>query len=82
MTATIHPLIDGALYGDPRIARRQMVDEIANFIVRIDCAGNEQDAFRAIIWSGKYDIATAAMCFKDAMYLAQQMVVAKEMGFQ
>jgi hypothetical protein len=82
MTATIHPLIDGALYRDPRTTRQQLVDDLANYILQADCAGNPQDAFRAIVWSGQYNVASAAMCFADAFYLAQQMAIAKEMGTQ
>lgn len=82
MTATIHPLIDGALYCDPRTVRQQLVDEIATHIFELGLTGCPQDAFNAIMFSQRYDITSAAMCFKDALYLAEQMVIAKEMGLQ
>lgn len=80
--ATIIPLIDGALYYDARTARQRMVDAMARHIVEVDCAHSPQDAFQTIVFSRKYDIATAALCFNDAIYLAQQMVVGREMGLQ
>ena len=76
----VTPLLDGALYGDPRTARQQLVATMAEHIIAIDCVGNDCDAFRALMNSQRYDIAVAALCFAEAMYLAQQIVIAEEMG--
>ncbi len=80
MTATVIPLIDGALYCDPRIRRQQVVDQMAAELVRWEAHHNEDDAFRALVFSSKYKILDVALLFRDATYVAAQTIVAQEMG--
>jgi hypothetical protein len=85
MPATIIPLIDGALYGDPRTRRQQMVEAMAADLARWDAWRIEQDAFRALVWATdddgrqKYSSFDVATCLADARQAAAQTIVAEEM---
>lgn len=74
-------LFDSMQSGRPQIDRQQLIAEMADHIVRIECAcdARADDAFRALVHCGKYDVALMALCFKDAMYLAGQIVVGRQM---
>ncbi len=86
MTATVHALIDGALYCDPRTERQRIVEDMAGCLVQWHAFGCEADAFMSLIYAQKpdgsqrYDVFTVSSCFRDAIAEAQQIVVAREMG--
>lgn len=81
MTATIHALIDGALYSDTRLRRLELVERMADDLVKWDAWRNEHDAFRSLIWSNRYPSSMeVSCCLDDARQLAAQIVVAKEMS--
>ncbi len=85
MTATIHPLIDGALYSDPRTRRQQLVEAMAADLVRWDAWRDEGDAFRSLVYaqasdgSQKYSSFEVGTCIDDARQAAAQTIVADQM---
>lgn len=79
MTATIHPLIDGALYSDPRVKRQQIVEDMASRLRQGETFRNEADSIKSLMACDRWSAFQILNCVDDARQVAAQEVVAEIM---
>lgn len=72
-------LIDGAAV-NPGQTRRETVEKMARDLVQYDAFGNEADAIRSLMWTHRYSPYDVMVLVDDARQVAQQTIVAREMG--
>lgn len=70
-------LIDGALID--KMPRKELVEKMARDLIRFDAVANERDSIRSLFGHG-YSMIDLVMLIDDARQVAQQEIVAREMG--
>lgn len=80
MTVIVFPLIDGALYADPRAQRQQIVEDMARRLVAGDVFRDEADAIKSLLQAQRWSAFQILNCIDDARQAAAQFEVARIMG--
>ncbi|XUM21012.1 hypothetical protein ACRAVF_26990 [Bradyrhizobium oligotrophicum S58] len=80
MTVILFPLIDGALYSDPRAQRQQIVEEMARRLLIGEAFRNEADALKSLLQAQRWSAFQILNCIDDARQVAAQDLVAQVMG--
>lgn len=74
-------LLDGPIWpGTPPSKRQRLVSDMAQDLLKFDSFRNEADAWRSLIFSGRYKSFDVMVAIDDARQLAMQETVAKEMA--
>lgn len=81
MSATIIPLINGALYGDPKGRRQQIVEEMADRLLEGDAWRDKADSLMSLMSTDRWSSFLIIRCVDEARQVAEQIgVVAKCMS--
>jgi len=72
-------LIDSPL-ADTRSRRTELIERMANDLIRFEASYNEADAVRSLWATGKYETVDIMALVGDARMVAFQEIVAREMA--
>lgn len=81
MNARLQPfaLVDGAVV-HPCISRRELVEQMAEDLIRFDAWRDERDAIRSLMWTNRYSSYDIMVLVDDVRQAAAQILVAREMS--